>query len=81
MYYIWSNEHNSWWRPNRAGYTMDLASAGKYMEQEALAICNGANYSWDMDRLKNLPDELPIAESIASSLYSRQNPKPQEQAL
>jgi|TARA_R100001163_G_scaffold5059_1_gene6258 hypothetical protein len=68
-YYIWSNEHNCWWRSNHAGYTTFIESAGLYSKNEALEICNGANYSWDMDR-NILPDELPIAESIAKNLKS-----------
>lgn len=43
-YLIWSREHNSWWRPNRRGYTTNIKSAGHYSFTEALEICFGANY-------------------------------------
>lgn len=67
-YFIWSNEHNSWWMPNMCGYTKDVGKAGVYSRQEALDVCNGANYSWNMDRLKYIPSELPIHTDIAHEL-------------
>lgn len=67
-YLIWSNEHNSWWKANHQGYTYLVHLAGRYTKEEALQICNGANYGWDVDRSSNIPYELPIEESIAMEL-------------
>lgn len=41
-YLIWSNEHNGWWGPNRAGYTPGLLGAGTYSREQALDICRDA---------------------------------------
>lgn len=67
---IWSNEHNSWWRPGSMGYTRHVEAAGRYTLEQALQICNGANYGWDMDHLKRIPNEMPIAEDIAVLLQA-----------
>lgn len=32
---VWSNEHEAWWGPNRAGYYTDINSAGRYSLSEA----------------------------------------------
>src|SRR6185503_1236517 len=29
-FYIWSIEHNAWWRPNSRGYCISLLAAGRY---------------------------------------------------
>lgn len=42
-YFIWSFEHNAWWRSDRLGYTEELAYAGFYSHAEALSICLDAN--------------------------------------
>jgi hypothetical protein len=34
---IWSNEHQMWWKANRAGYTVDVMCAGRYALEDALA--------------------------------------------
>jgi hypothetical protein len=44
QFYIWSIEHNAWWKPNRFGYTKKLFEAGKYSYREAVEICRDANY-------------------------------------
>lgn len=62
-YLIWSNEHNAWWRPNSQGYTHSIEAAGRYGLQEAIRVSNQANYSWD--DMRQLPNELPIAEEAA----------------
>lgn len=40
---VWSYEHRRWWNPNRRGYTLSLAEAGRYTLAEATAICERAN--------------------------------------
>jgi hypothetical protein len=35
MYLIWSFEHHAWWRPERQGYTDNMADAGRYTAREA----------------------------------------------
>lgn len=42
LYFIWSNEHVAWWRPNRWGYTEDIHEAGLYWREEAIKICEEA---------------------------------------
>lgn len=47
-YLIESIEHRwddnvTWWKPNRCGYTQNLAEAGRYSKEEAKAICDKAN--------------------------------------
>lgn len=34
---IWSDEWDCYWRPNRAGYTIDVAQAGVYRLDDAIA--------------------------------------------
>jgi len=41
-YVLWSNKHECWWRPDRAGYTRILAEAGLYARDEAFSISNAA---------------------------------------
>lgn len=42
-FYIWSLEHNAWWKPNSCGYCHDISSAGIYSFAEATAIVKSAN--------------------------------------
>ncbi len=42
-YLIWSNEKNSWWKPNSRGYTEKIEEAGRYSLTEALEIEKDAN--------------------------------------
>jgi hypothetical protein len=42
FYLIWSNEHHGWWRIGPNGYSRDLADAGHYPRDQALAICRQA---------------------------------------
>ncbi len=67
-YYIWSNEHNAWWRANHSGYADRVCSAGLYSYEEAINICNKANYGWTIHNTSKIPNELPIAENIAGRL-------------
>jgi hypothetical protein len=72
VYYIWSNEHNAWWRPSSAGYTGNLDNAGLYPESEAIKICNGANWDWDMQTTDKLPNEIPVSPRVAVYLKNKQ---------
>lgn len=74
MYLIWSNEHNSWWCPDHSGYTSIIVNAGRYTLSDAIAICNGANYSWNTDSLRKIPNELPIPEEAALMLEYKNRP-------
>lgn len=74
-YVIWSNEHNAWWGANHMGYYQSVENAGSYTLEEALKICNQANYGWNTDRLKSIPNELPIPKHAALQLvYNRKKP-------
>ncbi len=42
-YYVWSIEHNSWWRANSNGYSNLLSEAGLYTKRQATIIIGGAN--------------------------------------
>lgn len=42
-YYIWSIEHQAWWKPGHMGYTINISEAGKFVEDEAIKICEKAN--------------------------------------
>ncbi len=42
-YLIWSNEHNSWWKPYSYGYTNSIQEAGRYSLEEAMEIEKDAN--------------------------------------
>lgn len=66
-YLIWSNEHRSWWRPNRAGYTSHVSSAGRYTRTEALSICWGARDGWPA---KGVPSEVPVLADDAIACLS-----------
>lgn len=44
LFIVWSNEHRAFWRPHRCGYTTHIEDAGRYSEEEAIAICRGWNY-------------------------------------
>lgn len=67
-YYVWSNEHRAWWGPGHMGYRDNLQYAGLYSKEEALKICNGANYGWTNE---DNPLELPIPKSMAEALNPR----------
>jgi len=66
-YLIWSNQHNKWWGANHSGYTSFVERAGRYDLNEAIKICNAANYGWDT-HTKKIPYELPITEEAALKL-------------
>lgn len=41
--YIWSFQHQGWWRPGERSYTADLREAGQYSLERAREICERAN--------------------------------------
>jgi hypothetical protein len=43
LWVIWSEEHQGWLAPGEAGYTRDLAMAGRYRKERALEIEFNAN--------------------------------------
>jgi len=71
-YVIWSNEHNSWWAPNRLGYSKSLKGAGIYTREEAIDICfHGFQFKeWN----KN-PFEIPLLYNDALELEGINNEK------
>lgn len=42
-FWIWSIEHNAWWRPMERGYTHEIQDAGIYTKEKAVEICFHAN--------------------------------------
>lgn len=42
-YFIWSYEHDAWWRPDFCGYSKDINEAGYYSFKDVAAICKSAN--------------------------------------
>lgn len=42
QYFIWSAEHQAWWKADLNGYAKGLNDAGKYDRDEALRICRNA---------------------------------------
>lgn len=64
LYVIWSNEHGSWWKSNRCGYSRHFDLAGRYTFEEAQQICADANrYLRDFEERKEVlmlaPESLP----------------------
>lgn len=43
-YLVWSLEHSAWWAPEHAGYIGNVELAGRYDYDDAIKICQGANY-------------------------------------
>lgn len=69
MYLIWSNEHNAWWGPDRRGYALHLAAAGRYTREDALSICQSARDGW---RDGEPPPEIPVWEPDAVLIEGRE---------
>lgn len=66
-YYIWSYEHNAWWKPCHHGYTQHLSEAGTYFAEEAVAICEKANVC-----KKGVPNEVILSEDIIRRLQQKE---------
>ena len=60
---IWSNEHQAYWRPNRAGYTERASDAGLYPQNEAIEICEAASHG-----SKGTPNETMLPPSAVPKL-------------
>ncbi len=43
-FYIWSTEHNAWWKAAWAGYTSNRSEAGEYELDDAINICESNHY-------------------------------------
>ena len=71
-YVIWSIEHQSWWGPNRSGYTDLLSLAGRYTAEDALAIQEGANWHQPW----NEPNELAMPFEAAERHWAKAGPVP-----
>ena len=56
-YWIWSNEHQAWWRPNERGYTGLLHEAGRYHRSRVDQILKQANLVVDE---YDFPNEVAI---------------------
>lgn len=67
-YLVWSNEHRAWWRPNSAGYTTHVASAGRYTHEKAVAICRDARNGFKHDAP---PSEVPVREADVLAMMRR----------
>jgi hypothetical protein len=67
-YLIWSNVHGAWWGPDRAGYYTELASAGRYTREEAIAQCANGR---DGFTARRTPPELPVREIDALTRNGR----------
>lgn len=67
---IWSHEHGAWWGPNRCGYTMNPAAAGRYPMREAVEICALRS---TRTRSDDAPNEVIVAspEIIKSLMGNR----------
>lgn len=67
-YWIWSNEHGAWWRPNEVGYTQMLHEAGIYAEQHATQIVYRAN---EYLQPEEWPNEVMIPILSSYDLHAR----------
>jgi len=61
IWLVYSREHNAFWRPNRAGYTVHMEAAGRYTEAQAKEACSSCDYAHPY----NPPDFMvPAPEAI-----------------
>ena len=62
LYLVWSREHGAWWGPNCAGYTLEVASAGRYTKKQAEDICDHARSHIPGEP----PPEVMVLEHVAT---------------
>lgn len=59
---IWSEGHRAWWRSNGHGYTSSIREAGRYRQDDAQRIVEGANYGGTFNEIA-----IPVPEGIPSA--------------
>ncbi len=69
-FYIWSNEHQAWWKAYSWGYTKLISQAGVYDEETALEIIENANIRLKED---GVPNETLVP---ATQRYSARSSSP-----
>jgi hypothetical protein len=69
IFYIWSMEHNAWWRPDSNGYTNKLSEAGTFGREECYDILFHAN--WSSVRTGKTPHEAMIPASTVERAQKR----------
>jgi hypothetical protein len=63
---VWSFEHDAWWRPNSAGYTMREDEAGLYERAEAEEIVRSANHGGQLNEDIVEVQQPSLPEQIAA---------------
>jgi hypothetical protein len=48
---LWSNKHSMWWRPNAAGYTDNIAEAGRYTQPAAVQHVVKSAFNGDISKV------------------------------
>jgi len=66
MYYIWSYEHDRWWKPGGCGYTNKLIEAGRFHEETARIKQLEANYP------TSVVNEVIISEELVKRIQENQ---------
>lgn len=69
IWLIYSREHNAWWRPKAAGYTSDVAQAGRYTKADAYAHSRIRDTLHD-GSAPEVPVIAPEAEEIMADLLA-----------
>lgn len=79
-YWIWSLEHNQWWRWNRCGYVSDIHNAGIYVKAEAEEICRNANIAELNEIMIPSVEIFPmfLSASPTKRCDREENPSPQQ---
>ena len=65
-YLVWSHEHQSYWRPNKSGYTTDWLHAGRYSAEDAADCCRSR--SWEPR--KPPPEVMILAPDSEQSSFT-----------
>lgn len=89
---LWSNKHQSWWRPDGRGYTDDIVQAGAYTQAQAVEAVTRSALCMDRTRVTLMvaappgwvpPADQgvfgpgPLVEVMAAFLESRVNLGPE----